>query len=205
MKTNPQDREEFCRVCKKPINDVPKKYTQFRKYCSRECQIEWKNQDSKRRSAEVSEKLKKLNEERTPLVFQEPELDDNEIYDVLLSLNFVKFNKESDGNTNNEHNARSGVMQKIRKIGIEHKILPTYKIVKFINNSGIEDTNHKRYNTMHITTRNLFKMMDYHRELYNKTKNYINLHSYKNAINYCTIFKEYVDNLKVLNGNQNGS
>lgn len=202
MKTNPSERDDFCRVCSIPINDVEKPYTQFRKYCSRECQNAYKIAYNKQKAAESAEKLRKLNEARTPIALEEPEIDDNPIYDVLISLNFIKFNNEIESDTNTEHNARSGVMQKIRKIGLEHKILPTYKILPFINNDGEQDAYHKRYNTMHITTRNMFKMIEYHRELYNKTKNYTNLHSYKNAIKCCNVFKEYVDNLKIIEGKE---
>lgn len=196
MINNPQDREEFCRVCKKPINDVPKKYTQYRKYCSKECQKIWRTEYGKNRSKKVSEKIKQENSSFTPIVFVEPEMCADDKKDVLISLNNVPFGCD---NTKTSSNTRIGILNKIKKLCIPHEKLSSFKNVEVLKN-GILVEERRKYMTINITPVNFFKIVEYHRNLYNETKSYTNLNSYKNAIKHFKVFIEYVNNLKIIEG-----
>lgn len=195
MTNNPSVRDEFCRVCNTPLKDKPKRYTQYRKYCSEECQTIWKKDYNTKRANKTRELLIESKSKLTPTLLAEPELCDYKLKDTLISLNMIEF--KTDNKT--LYGVRVGLMQKIREFGIEHKILPSFKIVKVLKNGSMQDEQRK-YNTMHITPENFFKLVVYHRELYLKTNNYTNLHSYKNIIKNCQIFMDYVNNLKIIEG-----
>lgn len=195
MTNNPFVRDDYCRVCNAPLKTKPLRYTQYRKYCSEECQKEWNYQYNKNRSKEVSEKTKLLNSASKPMILKEPEMCVEELKNTLISINLISFNTDAKG----IFSIRTGIMQKIKRLGIPHQILPSFKMVKVFKD-GMEVLEQRKYNTMHITPLNFFKLVEYHRNLYFETKKYTNLQSYKNIIENFKIFIDYVNNLNTIEG-----
>lgn len=196
MNNSPFVRDDYCRVCNTPLKTRPLRYTQYRKYCSEECQTIWKKEYNKNRSKKVSEKVKQENSSFTPIVFAEPEMCLDDKKDVLISLNNVPFGYD---NTKTSSNTRIGILHKIKELCIPHERLSSFKDVEVLKN-GILVKEKRKYITTHITPVNFFKIVEYHRNLYNETKSYTNLNSYKNAIKHFKVFIEYVNNLKIIEG-----
>jgi hypothetical protein len=88
-------------------------------------------------------------------------------------------------------------MQKLRELHIPTFSIPMYKEVEMNYVTG-RKTEMRKYITVHVTARNFFKLVEHHRNLYLKSGNYINLHSYKNIIKNFQIFIDYVNSLELI-------
>ena len=190
---NPFVKNTHCRVCEAEL-DQSKGFHQLRKYCSEKCKQIHRIELSKERSRKES--IKRANEKNSfqVKILEEPEKCREDLRDTLISLNLINFNTKS---ASTKSNARIKLLHKIKELGIESKNVIMFQEVDIFVNK-VRRTILRKYNTIHITPNNFYKLMDYNREMYQKHKTYTHLHAYENIIEDTIIFNDYVNSLEIV-------
>lgn len=192
---NPYVKNDYCRICQTPLREI-RQWHDLRKFCSVECQRENKKIKSKAAADLRSKKLSELNKSIDLKQLKEPELCREDLRDVLVSLNLVEFDIKSGLNNNN---SRIKIMQKIRQLGIKTEVLVVFREVEIFVNKMPKIVK-RRYNTVHITPNNFYKLLENSRNMYLKHKSYTYLHSYQNMIKDTIAFNNYVNQIQIIEG-----
>lgn len=182
---------KFCRVCGVGLN--PNRYFHDLKlYCSLDCKEIYTKQYNKNKAKEISDKAKQLKNDKQPLLIKEPEFLDDYAMNTLVPINEVIFS----GDTQSNYLSRSRISQKIRHMKIPSE-LKTIEMELVVTIGFMPKKITRKYKVVHITPLNFFKLVEYHRNLYNETKSYTNLNSYQNIIKDCQILFNHVKKEKI--------
>lgn len=191
---DPFAKNTHCRFCGTELN-LRRIYHTMRKYCSDECKSAYRLKIGREKAKAESIKLAELKKNYKAKLLNEPEMVIDDLKNISISLNMIIF----PGDNDIKCGARIGLMGKIRNIGAKYEMLPMFKNVEILKN-GVLTRERRRYNTMHITAVEFFKIVEHHRNLYLSNPNYIHLNSYKHAIENFKCFKDYIENLQIIKG-----